>query len=140
MQAEEIIPVAPPLDGEEDRPPVDAKIPADPSEVEFKGAGHETKPGKKSATAKAAAAAAKAAEPAKTEEPAKAAEASAVADKSTPPKTPSDTPASTKKKLNPVIAGGAALAVLALRGWWSMLGTLEQRTDARSLIGGSTGA
>jgi serine/threonine protein kinase len=128
VQAEEIVPVAPPLDGDEDRPPVDAKIPSDPEDVEFKGAGHETKPGKKSATAKAAAAAAAAkaaADSAKTEEPPKAPE------KAVPPpekpavaKKPADTGAPTKKKLNPVVAGGAALAVLAAGVvGWSMLGT-----------------
>ena len=126
VQAEEIVPVAPLLDGEEDRPPVDTKIPADPDEVEFKGAGHETKPGKKSATAKAAAAAAaaKAAEPARTEEPEKDAQAPIVADKPAPAKKSSDPAAPTKKKLNPVIAGSAALAVLAAGAvGWSMLGT-----------------
>ncbi len=129
VQAEEIVPVAAPLDGEEDRPPVDAKIPADPEDVEFKGAGHETKPGKKSATetaakAAAAAAAVKSAEAPKTEEPEKASEKPATVDKRAPAKKSADTAAPTKKKLNPVIAGGAALAVLAAGAvGWSMLGT-----------------
>ena len=132
VQAEEIVPVAPLLDGEEDRPPVDTKIPADPGEVEFKGAGHETKPGKKSATAKAAAAAAKAAEPAKTEERVEAVDAQVIADKPAATKKVADTTAPTKKKLNPVIAGGAALAVLAAGAvGWSMLGTSgSSGTDA----------
>ena len=127
VQAEAIVPVAPPLDGDEDRPPVDAKIPSDPEDVEFKGAGHETKPGKKSATAKAAAAAAAAkvaADSAKTEEPAKAPEKPVAApDKPAAAKKPTETSASPRKKLNPVVAGGAALAVLAAGAvGWSMLG------------------
>ena len=128
VQADAIVPVAPPLDGEEDRPPVDAKIPSDPEDVEFKGAGHETRPGKKSGTAKAAAAAATAkaaAELAKTEEPPKAPEKAAIAtDKPAAPKKPTGTAAPTKKKLNPVVAGGAAVAVLAAGAvGWSMFGT-----------------
>jgi non-specific serine/threonine protein kinase len=138
VQADEIMPVAPPIDGEDERPVVDAKIPTDPDDVEFKGAGHETKPGKKSASASAAKAAAAAAavsvaggESAKTaeipvakDERKKAEEKPAVAEKPVRAKTFADTEAPSKKKLNPMIAGGAALAVLAAGAvGWSMLGT-----------------
>jgi len=131
VQAEEIVPVAPPIDGEEERPPVDAKIPADPDDVEFKGAGHETKPGKKSVSAKAAAAAAAATAVAGTA--AKAEEKPVVEKPEDKPvmsakpatsKKPGDDAAPAKKKLNPVVAGGAAIAVLAAGAvGWSLLGT-----------------
>jgi serine/threonine protein kinase len=82
VTAEEIIPVAPPEPGFDQKAPLETSVPTDPSEVQFKRAGEETgasKKKKKAATAAAAAAlaAAELAEAEEEEEEAAAAETAA---------------------------------------------------------------
>lgn len=118
VTAEEIVPVAPPEAGFDQKVPLETSVPTDPSEVQFKRAGEETGASKR----KKAVAAGEAATPPETEE-----EESAAA---SPPPTPA---ASKKKKAgdaagvggkeppkewykNPraaLIAGGSAAALLA---------------------------
>jgi predicted Ser/Thr protein kinase len=129
---DDIVPVAPPTTGTGQFEPVETQVPADPSEVEFKGAGHETGARKKSKTAQeavaataAASAAAAAAAPEPDAEPAKPAEPQAAPDR-TPPLIKDKAPVaaaapSDKRKL--MIAGGGAVALLAAVAiGWSTLG------------------
>jgi serine/threonine protein kinase len=122
VTAEEIIPVAPPEPGFDQKAPLETSVPTDPSEVQFKRAGEETgasKKKKKAATAAAAAAlaAAELAEAEEEEEEAAAAE-TAVKPAASAKKKAGDTGKEAPKEWykNPraaLAAGGGVAALLA---------------------------
>ena len=128
----DIVPVAPPTTDAGKFEPLETQVPKDPSEVEFKGAGHETGARKKSKTTKdAVAEKAAAGAAAATAEPASAGEAVDKDTKAPPEKGPDRTPplikdkapkaasAAPSDKRKMMIAGGGAVALLAVVaiGW-----------------------
>jgi len=151
VATDDIVPVAPPTTDAGKFEPIETQVPADPSQVEFKGAGHETGARKKSKTAKeavavAATAGAAAAAAAKEPEPeaAKAAEPGATEAKPdrTPPLIKDKAPAavaapSDKRKL--MIAGGGAVALLAAVaiGWTTLGGGGGSTSEPLPDLGGN---
>ena len=139
VATDDIVPVAPPTSEAGKFEPLETQVPRDPSEVEFKGAGHETGARKKSKTAKeavaagaaAAASAAAVAGGAETVAPDKEAEATpGKAAEPVPDRTPplirdktSPAPAAPSDKRKMMIAGGGAVALLAAAAiGWTTLG------------------
>lgn len=146
VATEEIVPVAPPDEAFTDGKP-DAKVPTDPAHVEFKDAGHETRPGKKAKTAAAAAAAVgagavaadAAAKPDEKAEEKKAEPVKPVIER-TGKEPPVVKDGAKKKSMKPVLAGGAALAVLVAGvAGYSMLGKSGGTNSATPLTVDSGG-
>ncbi|HET7708121.1 MAG TPA: protein kinase [Sphingomicrobium sp.] len=146
----DIVPVAPPSTGGGTFEVVETQVPTDPSEVEFKGAGHETGARKKVKTAKEAVAASAAAGGAAAEamaeaqpKPAKGGQAAAeVKPDRTPPLIRDKAPAasgapSDKRKM--MIAGSGALAVIAAAaiGWSTLGGDNGSPSEALPDLGGN---
>ena len=150
VATDDIVPVAPPTTDAGKFEPIETQVPADPSQVEFKGAGHETGARKKSKTTEAALAAAGATAAAAAEEsapapapvkPAEPAAAAPVPDR-TPPLIKDKAPASAaapsdKRKL--MIAGGGAVALLAAVaiGWTTLGGGGTTTSEPLPDLGGN---
>jgi hypothetical protein len=125
VAAEEIVPVPPPAPGFNPKDSVETRVPADPSEVQFKRVGEET-----GASKKRKGAAGKAAVPAAAEEetPPEAPdeEVAVVAAKKKPAKAPREGGRSPlqewlKTPRNAMLAGGGAVALLAAIAAGSMM-------------------
>lgn len=130
---EELVPVDPPAEGIAKVEQVDIGVPDDPKEAKFKRAGEDTGTGRK--TDEVPPPPAKAsdgkADPPKPADPKPAAKADAA---TTPPKQPTKPAAAgaSGKKINPVLIGGAALALVAAvgGGWYfSSTGGTQGETD-----------
>ncbi|HEU4809879.1 MAG TPA: serine/threonine-protein kinase [Sphingomicrobium sp.] len=112
VEADAIVPV-PPTPNIDPKAPVETGVPADPKEAKFKRAGEETGASKKLAAEKAAA---KEAEKDSVE----SAEESVVSETAAPApdvrklRKTADESRETKRKLSPMVLGGAAAAVLAV--------------------------
>ena len=117
VESEAIVPV-PPTPNVDPKAPVETGVPADPKEAKFKRAGEETGASKKIAADKKAAEAAEN-EPSRRRVVGGAAEAAAAGeagDKGARAGAPAADKGAEKKKLSPVMLGGAAVALLAVVG------------------------
>jgi serine/threonine protein kinase len=122
VAAEEIMPVAPPVPGFDQKEPLETSVPTDPSEVQFKRAGEETGTSKKMKSA-ATADAADAAEPAKADDEEESPPAIATPEPPAPPKKKAVGAVRDGAKGPPdewykrpraaLLAGGGAVALLA---------------------------
>ena len=123
VATDEVVPVAPPPPGFAKAEKVETPVPTDPKDAEFKRVGEDTDASKKKGKAKEPeAAAAGGAPPEKPAAPAKAKGAG------------SDKPAgaATGKKLNPMLIGGAALALAVVGGgaWYFTSGSGDKPDEA----------
>ena len=115
VAAEEIVPVAPPVEAASIAP-IETQVPADPGLAEFKRAGHDTKTSRK-ATSVAAAAAAPASAAFSEKKPIEPDESKQLPAPATPSKPKSSTAESSNKKVRYGIAAAGAVAILAGAGW-----------------------